>query len=147
MIRVRTVAIGAATVAALGVLAGTVIGGKAPVPGNPPSAGAEVLQAKRVGGPPIGRPDAGKDPKVFYFETREPMTVQPGAGGEMIEKCPKGSIATNGYWYVKGIYSGFGLSDEGSSPAGFRRWAFYWDNETTEAIENVTLGMVCDRDG
>ena len=99
----------------------------------------------------MGRPDAAKDPKVFYYETSRPITVpvgdSQGFGGETIEKCPKGSIATNGYWYIKGQYAGFGLDDQGSSPAGFRRWTFYWQNETGEEIPGVTLGMVCDSDG
>ena len=148
MSRGRAAAAGAAAIAALGVLAGTVVGGDPPaqVPGNPPSKGTDVVVAERVGDPPLGRPQA-KDPRVFYYETQQPVTIQPGPGGEVIGKCPRGSIATNGYWYIEGTYAGFGLDDQGSSPAGFRRWAFYWENERTEAIDGVTLGMVCDRDG
>lgn len=152
MVRARTVAIGAITVVALGAFAATVIGGEdeGQPPGNPPAADAEVIRAQRVDGPggPLGwRPRRGKDPRVFYFETQTPLTVPMGPGGEIIEKCPKGSIATNGYWYIKETFQGFGLSDQGSSPAGFRRWAFYWENESPAEIQNLTLGMVCDRDG
>jgi hypothetical protein len=124
-----------------------VIGGQddgSQVPGNPRPAGFEgVLDTDRVG----MRPSTAKEPKVFYFETSAPMTVPPGRGGAIIEKCPKGSIATNGYWYIKKTYQGFGLSDQGSSPAGFRRWAFYWENVNDAEIQKLTLGMVCDRDG
>ncbi len=151
MVRARRAAIGAVTVVALGTLAATVLGGQnqSQVPGNPPPKGFEqVVDAHRVIGPPDGRPSMAKDPQVFYFENRdEPLTVAPGPGGKIVEKCPKGSIATNGYWYIKGTFTGFGLTDQGSSPAGFRRWAFYWQNDSPTEIRNLILGMVCDRDG
>ncbi|MEO8092516.1 MAG: hypothetical protein ABI726_07405 [bacterium] len=136
---------------ALGALAATVIGGedKSQAPGNPPPPGFEqVVDADRVqGDPPGGRPSTAKGPRVFYYETSTPLTVPDGPGGMIVKKCPKGSIATNGYWYIDQIFDGFGLSDQGSSPAGFRRWAFYWRNESGGPIENLILGMVCDRDG
>ena len=149
MARARMAAIGVLTVVAVGALAATVIGGEdegPDGPGNPPAAGVEVVGTDRVSGPQ-GRPSTAKGPNVFYYETRAPLTVAPGRGGALIEKCPKGSIATNGYWYIKKTFQGFGLSDQGSSPAGFRRWAFYWENLNAEEIQNLTLGMVCDRDG
>ena len=153
MVRARTAAIGAVTVVALGALAATVIGGEgeSQIPGNPPPKGFEqVIDVQPVSGsgdPVDGRPSTAKDPQVFYFETRKPLTVPTGPGGKIVEKCPKGSIATNGYWYIEGTYQGFGLTDQGSSPAGFRRWAFYWRNDSPAEIKNLTLGMVCDRDG
>lgn len=150
MVRARTAAIGAITVVAVGALAATVIGGEdeSQVAGNPPPKGFEqVVGTHRVNGPLGGRPSAAKGPQVFYYETRTPLTVPTGPGGKIVEKCPKGSIATNGYWFIDQKFVGFGLSDQGSSPAGFRRWAFYWDNESGAEIQNLTLGMVCDRDG
>jgi hypothetical protein len=110
-----------------------------------PPPGTEMVEVKRVEGP-AGKKH-GSQPRVFYLETIQPLTIQPGPGGEIIEKCPKKSRAINGYYYKKGLFTGFGLDDQGSSPSGFRRWAFYWDNESPTPIDGVTLGLVCDKDG
>ena len=152
MVHARAIAALILAAAGLAALAANVIGGETPgPPGNPPGPNASALEVERVAGP------AGKrapKPRVFYLETRQALNdIPPGPGGEIIEKCPKKSVAINGYFYKKELFTGFGLDEQGSSPAGFRKWAFYWDNVATDTegkgveIDGVILGMVCDKDG
>lgn len=145
--------------------AGTVIGGIAGTgPGNVPVPGAQEPSETY----PIERVSAkrGSKSKIAYYETTQPLPpIPPGPGGYIFRKCPKSSVAVNGYYYRQvpdgpdpggepdGVFEGFGLDDQGSSPAGFRRWAFYWDNVATDAeqtpvpLDGVTMGIVCDKDG
>lgn len=150
------IAVAALAAAALG--AGAVIGSGTPSgPGNVPVPQDLALRAGEV---PITK-IAGKGAppgRIVYYETTEPLSpIPPGPGGYIFKKCPKGSVGVNGYYYQSfpgetggedvGTFVGFGLDDQGSSPAGYRRWAFYWDNVTGEPIDGVTVGIVCDKDG
>ncbi len=150
---------------ALALGAGTVIGGIASKgPGNLPAPDAAELRASAG----IERVAAkgGQPSRIVYFETTGPLpAIPPGPGGYIFRQCPKGSVAVNGYYYQQGpdgkdpdsdpdgVFEGFGLDDQGSSPAGYRRWAFYWDNQATDpggqpmALEGVTAGIICDKDG
>jgi hypothetical protein len=159
MTRRRIGILGALGAAALAVGASTVIGGESDEgPGNAPAPDAAVLQAERVAAPSAQRSAkrGAPKPRVFYLETVPPRDdIQPGPGGYIVEKCPKGSVAVNGYYFQTlaaegggtGVFHGFGLDDQGSSPAGYRKWAFYYDNVTTGEIDGVTFGIICDKDG
>ncbi len=141
-----------AAMGASGVLAGDTDQG----PGQDPAdIGMNVADATRVSGPqgPSGiagaaRPSNHKPqpkpakPQLIYLET-DPLTIPPGRSGQVVEACPGSSRAINGYYFAKGIGAGFGLANEGDSPAGLRRWSFYLNNTTTVDIGNVTFGMVC----
>ena len=146
----------AASAVALAGLAATVIGqatddgpGNTPVPGD-----VRALDSHPVAGPPGKR---GFEGQIVYRETERLGPIATGPGGAIVEKCPRGSIAINGYYYQEvynqtngeweGVFDGFGLDDQGSSPAGWRRWAFYWDNVAGKPIEGVRLGLICDKDG
>jgi hypothetical protein len=135
--------------------AGTVVGGIADQgPGNVPPAG---VPQPRAGAVPVERVPAKRgapEGSIVYYETRDPLPeIQQGPGGFVFRRCPSGSAAVNGYYYQRlpgdpdGTFTGFGLDDQGSSPAGYRRWAFYWDNVSGEPIEGVTAGIVCDKSG
>lgn len=159
MTRARTVAIGVAAAAALGAFAATVIGGEGPdAPGNTPPPGLEFAKGERVKVPGV-EAKQGQASRVIYVETPkdQPISIDPGDGGGTIGKCPKGSSATNGYYYKPGVFESFGLDEQGSFPVGPyeghapappQKWGFYWENETDgQVITGVILGMVCDRDG
>jgi len=151
---IRIVLPAGALVAALALFVGAVVGGEAEQgPGNVPPAGTDFVRAIPVTGP-AGKPGkGGSAPLVFYRESKPLDPVKPGPGGEIVGKCPKGSLAINGYYFRRGEYGGFGLDHQGSSPAGKRKWAFYWDNVATDdqdrpiEIDGVVLGLVCDKDG
>ena len=98
--------------------------------------------ASRAGTPGGG---GGTDVQLIYLETSTPLTFNPGAVGATIKKCPRHSTVIGGYYFQEGTFQSFGLADEGGSPSGLKRWAFYLDNETTPPvpISGVTLGMVC----
>jgi hypothetical protein len=152
-------ALAAAALAALatGVLGGPADTGPGPHPAKGGPAGESVLTAQRVrepSGPAKGAPN----PRVFYLETTRPVDdIVPGPGGYVLKKCPKGSRAINGYYFQTdsegyGVFEGFGLDDQGSSPFGFHKWGFYFDNVATDQgvpaeIDGVTFGIVCDKDG
>jgi hypothetical protein len=140
-----------AAIGASGVLAGDTDEG----PGQDPAdVEMNVADATRVSGPQssgsirAARPSKHKPqpkpakPRLIYLET-DPLTIPPGRSGQVVEACPGSSKAINGYYFVKGIGAGFGLANEGDSPAGLRRWSFYLNNTTTIDIGNVTFGMVC----
>jgi hypothetical protein len=138
-----------AAIGASGVLAGDTDQG----PGQDPSdVDVQALQAKRVTGPAsasgLGRVASrpahptSKKPQLIYLET-DPITLPPGPTGQVVEVCPGTARAINGYFFAKNVTTGFGLVDEGDSPAGLRRWSFYLKNETTAPISNVTFGMIC----
>jgi len=147
-------AVAAAAIAAIGasaVLAGDT-GGE---PGQDPD-GIEVRTspAMRVAGPSSGAPvgrigersnkatTRPRKPKLIYLETR-PLPVGAGRTGQVVEVCPGNAKSINGYYFVKGVGAGFGLVNEGSSPAGLRRWSFYLENTTGAPIADVTFGLIC----
>jgi hypothetical protein len=112
----------------------------------------QAVHAHRVSGPAsasaVGRvasrpskPTSTK-PQLIYLET-DPLTLPPGPTGQVVEVCPGSAKAINGYYFAKDVTTGFGLVDEGDSPAGLRRWSFYLNNETPAPISNVTFGMIC----
>lgn len=164
MTRTTIGVLAALAAAALAAFATTVIGGETDAgPGNTPPPNTEGLATKRVA-PAAGGMRAkhgGPNPRVVYYETTNPVDdIQPGPGGYIFEKCPKGSVVVNGYYFQTipgetepvGVFEGFGLDDQGSSPAGYRKWAFYWDNVATDQggptdIDGVTFGIICDKDG
>jgi hypothetical protein len=142
----------ALTVAAIGA-SGVFAGDTDQGPGQDPSdIDVQVVHAQRVSGPAsasglgrvASRPSKplAKKPQLIYLET-DPLTLPPGPTGQVVEVCPGTARAINGYYFAKGVTSGFGLVDEGDSPAGLRRWSFYLKNETTAPISNVTFGMIC----
>jgi hypothetical protein len=148
LVALTAVALGAV---AVGVIAGAPDSG----PGIEPTAEAPSLRAHAV---PGGPPKRGQSPpRIVYLETTYPVNdIKPGRGGYIIERCPKSSVAVNGYYFQRvddgsggtvGVFEGFGLDDQGSSPAGYRKWAFYYDNVTTQEIDGVTFGLICDKDG
>jgi hypothetical protein len=143
--------------AALGALAATVVGDPGEGgPGIVPAADAPTLEAQRVPAPAAAK-GGEQGPRVVYKETANRIDgIPPGPGGYIVEKCPKSSVAVNGYYFQEvrgetggwvGVFDGFGLDDQGSSPAGYRRWAFYYDNLAPAAIDGVTFGIICDKDG
>jgi hypothetical protein len=135
--------------------AGAVIGGVGKEgPGNVPAKGAEQIRVEPVPVQQVGSKRGSAPGKIVYYETSDPLPpIPPGPGGYVFRKCPQGSSAVNGYYYRRGIFEGFGLDDQGSSPVGYRKWAFYWDNVAQDsggkpmALEGVTVGIVCDRAG
>jgi hypothetical protein len=150
-----TTAAGAAALvmAAIGVT-GVFAGDTGNGPGQDPSdVDIQVAHASRVDGPSggaLGR-TAGKQskptqkvpkPQLIYLETN-PLTLPTGQTGQVVQVCPGSSRAINGYYFTKGVGTGFGLVNEGDSPAGLRKWSFYLKNETTSPIANVTFGMIC----
>ena len=104
--------------------------------------------------------------RIAYYETTEPLSaIPPGPGGYIFRKCPKGSVAVNGYYYKAvpdgedegterdGVFVGFGLDDQGSSPAGYKSgrstgttWPRTPEGQSVE-IDGVIAGIVCDKDG
>jgi hypothetical protein len=153
--RTRIATACALVTAALAALATGVFGGPsdagpgpAPAPGGLPA--DAVLRADPVTDPRLGK--GGGGPRIFYLETTNPVDdIQPGPGYKVVEKCPKGSRVINGYYYqeLDGVptYRAFGLDDQGSSPRGFHKWAFWYDNVSGAEIDGVTFGIVCDKDG
>jgi hypothetical protein len=160
--RKRIAGAGALAAGALAALATGVLGdpadtGPGPAPGPTAPAAGSVLTAERV--PEPGGPAKGAaSPRVFYLETTQPENdIPPGPGGFVIKRCPKGSSAINGYYFQTvdggGVFRGFGLDDQGSSPFRSRKWAFFFDNVAEDdqgypvEIDGVTFGLVCDKDG
>jgi hypothetical protein len=165
MTRFRIGALTALATAALAAFAATVIGGEsAEGPGNAPAAGAESLRAMPVSGP--GYEKGGWGGRISYFETDPVDDIPPGPGGRIVGRCPNGTVVINGYYFQEdeignGVFVGFGLDDQGSSPVGYanpdvrkppRKWAFYWDNVAQAQgggptdIDGVTFGLICERD-
>jgi hypothetical protein len=143
------VAFAVAALGGAGVLAGDADRG----PGQDPAdVGMRVLDAHRVAGPSSvtasGRaakpkpPPKPKKPQLIYLET-DPLAIPTGRSGQVVEACPGSAKAINGYYFSKGVGTGFGLVSEGDSPAGLRRWSFYLDNTNATEVPNVTFGMVC----
>jgi hypothetical protein len=142
-------ALAIAAIGASGVLAGDTDQGPGQDPGD---VDVHAVQAHRVNGPAspsrLGRvasrppKPSTKKPQLIYLET-DPLTLPPGPTGQVVEVCPGSAKAINGYYFAKDVTTGFGLVDEGDSPAGLRRWSFYLKNETTAPIANVTFGMIC----
>ncbi|MGH2952197.1 MAG: hypothetical protein ACRDKX_09150 [Solirubrobacterales bacterium] len=88
------------------------------------------------------KPKRGR-PRVVYLET-DPQTVPVGKTGFLIGRCAPRAKALNGYYFVPGQFNGFGLENEGDSPSGPRRWAFYLDAEApSTGISGVVFGVVC----
>jgi hypothetical protein len=147
-------ALAVAAIGASGVLAGDTDQG----PGQDPTdIDVQALHAHRVSGPAsaselgkvAGRPAKPNSkklkpskPQLIYLET-DPLTLPPGPTGQVVEACPGSAKAINGYYFAQNVTNGFGLVNEGDSPAGLRRWSFYLKNETTAPISNVTFGMIC----
>jgi hypothetical protein len=134
---------------ATGVLAGDTDDG----PGQDPAdVEMRVVDAHRVAGagsaPAVGRaakpkpPPKPKKPELIYLET-DPLPIPPGRSGQVVEACPRSAKAINGYYFKKGVGTGFGIVSEGDSPAGLRRWSFYLNNATGVEVPSVTFGMVC----
>jgi hypothetical protein len=141
--------IAVAGLGATGVLAGDTDDG----PGQDPAdVDMRVTDAHRVAGPSsalaVGRaakpkpPPKAKKPQLIYLET-DPLPVPPGRSGQVVEACPGSAKAINGYYFAKGVGTGFGIVSQGDSPAGLRRWSFYLSNDTLAEVPNVTFGMVC----
>ncbi|MFL5869971.1 MAG: hypothetical protein ACJ75R_02755 [Solirubrobacterales bacterium] len=145
-----TAALATAALGVAGVLAGDTDNG----PGQDARGlNIQVADATRVDGPSGGaaariaaRPSKhaqkATKPQLIYLET-DPLTLPPGPTGQIVQVCPGSSKAINGYYFAKGVGTGFGLVNEGDSPAGLRKWSFYLKNETTAPIANVTFGMIC----
>jgi hypothetical protein len=143
----------AAIVTAAG--AGAVIAGS---PGDGPGQGSGPVEVRRVEAKPVAAPSsfaagaraeaAARNPKpkrpaVKYLET-EPQTLGPGKTGFVIGDCAQKAKALSGYYFVQGQFNGFGLENEGDSPAGQRRWAFYLDAEDMPSgVGGVIFGLVC----
>ena len=147
-----------AVAAVLGVLAfgaGWVLAGdEQPGPGQSVAAGDLVfLRAEAVDSPVAALPGAAAKPKpgpgsqerkptLVYLET-DPRTLAPGPTGFRVGNCPKRAKAINGYYFVNGTQSGFGLTNQGDSPIrGLKQWAFYLDGGTA-GVANVTFGLIC----
>ena len=95
-----------------------------------PSALARAAKAKQ------------RKPQLVYLETA-PQSLAPGPTGFRVGDCPPRAKAINGYYFVNGTQTGFGLDNQGDSPfKGLRQWAFYLDGGTTGAT-NVTFGLIC----
>jgi hypothetical protein len=86
-------------------------------------------------------PPKQRKPELVYLETA-PQTLVAGPTGFRIGNCPKRSNAINGYYYLAGTQSAFGLDNQGDSPIkGLRQWAFYLDSPA--GVSGVTFGLVC----
>ena len=143
-------ALATAAIGVTGVFAGDTDNG----PGQDPAdLAVRVAHATRVDGPSggaLGRIAAKQSkhsqkapkPQLIYLET-DPLTIPTGQTGQVVQVCPGSSRAINGYYFTKGVGTGFGLVNEGDSPARLRKWSFYLKNETTAPIANVTFGMIC----
>lgn len=84
-----------------------------------------------------------RKPQVIYLET-ESQTLPAGKTGFVIGDCPGRAKALSGYYFVQGQFNGFGLENEGDSPAGPKRWAFYLDaEEPSTGVSGVIFGVVC----
>jgi hypothetical protein len=110
---------------------------------HPVAAGASApLHARAAAGADRQAPPKRTKPELIYLET-DPLVIPPGRSGQVVAACPGASKAINGYYFTKGVGTGFGLANEGDSPAGLRRWSFYLNNTTELDLGNVTFGMVC----
>jgi hypothetical protein len=152
----RKVGVTVGVVAALAAAgAGVVLaGGSGDGPGQGAGPGEmRAVEAKRVAAP-TSFPASGraatasprpqrKRPQVIYLET-EPQTLPAGKTGFVIGNCAPKAKALSGYYFVPGQFNGFGLENEGDSPAGERRWAFYLDAEApSTGVGGVVFGLVC----
>jgi hypothetical protein len=91
----------------------------------------------------VGQRGKRSKPQVIYLET-EAQTLPAGKTGFVIGDCPGRAKALSGYYFVQGQFNGFGLENEGDSPAGPRRWAFYLDAEAPSGgVSGVVFGVVC----
>lgn len=149
----------AAAMAALAAItfgaAGGFAGDDLPGAGNVVGAGElETVKAEVVESPstaagvpgtaarPAAKPKKPKMPQLLYLET-EPQTLGPGPVGFKVGSCPGKAKAINGYYFINGTETGFGLTAQGDSPIqGLRQWAFYLDGGVAGA-SNVTFGLVC----
>ena len=155
--RWQLIGVVAAALGALAFGAGWVLAGDdEPGPGQP-IAGRDLvfLDADDVDAPavplagaaakPKPKPGPGPQPRVpklVYLET-DPRTLAPGPTGFRVGNCPKRSKAINGYYFINGTQSGFGLVNEGDSPIrGLKQWAFYLDGGEV-GVANVTFGLIC----
>lgn len=148
-------AAGIAAVAAITVGAsGGFAGDTPPGPGQVPGSGevrvveAEIVETPQVSAAGVGgaasRPAAArpKKPQLLYLET-QPQTLAPGPVGFKVGSCPGKAKAINGYYFINGTETGFGLDAQGDSPIrGLRQWAFYLDGGDA-GVSNVTFGLIC----
>jgi hypothetical protein len=142
-------ALGAGALGASGVLAGESSDG----PGQVAGATSLRLDTERVAGPSSGSASAaGLDQTAgrqranqvrLTFRETDPLTLDPGRVGTTVGPCPVRSKVINGYYFVAGTFTGFGLDNQGDSPRGLRRWAFYLENENPAPVTNVTFGIIC----
>jgi hypothetical protein len=149
--------VGAAALVALGAATGAgVVAAGGPDPGPGQVAEPEELRKVRahvVDAPPTvsaaraagaaarARPRRRK-PALVYLETT-PQTVASGPTGFRVGSCPKRGKAINGYYYMAGTQTSFGLDAQGDSPVrGLRQWAFYL-NGGLDGAANVTFGLIC----
>jgi hypothetical protein len=122
--------------------------GHVPAPGELTEVTAQPVDAPGGGQPQAlaraagKRPPKPKKPTLVYLET-EPQVVNPGPTGFRVTACPPKAKAINGYYYVNGVQTGFGLTNQGDSPIrGLREWAFYLDGGAAGA-NGVTFGLIC----
>ncbi|MGH2954012.1 MAG: hypothetical protein ACRDK9_08335 [Solirubrobacterales bacterium] len=151
----RKLALTAGTAVAVAVAgAGAVVAGGI---GDGPGQGSGPVEIRTAEARPVAAPSTvaaparavsprrpkRKRPEVTYLET-EPQTLPAGKTGFVIGDCAGRAKAISGYYFVQGQFNGFGLENEGDSPAGQRRWAFYLDAEQpSTGVSDVIFGMVC----
>jgi hypothetical protein len=100
-----------------------------------------AVETARVSSAARAKPKKKREPTLVYRETA-PQTLAPGPVGFRVGFCPKRARAINGYYYLAGTATGFGLDNQGDSPVqGLREWAFYLDSSSGAA--GVTFGLIC----
>jgi hypothetical protein len=134
--------------------AGSVLAGESDEGGpgqTPEPTEVQKITAARVSAPHAARAMATsvaarratkeRKPELVYLETG-PQTIAAGQQGFRIGNCPRRSNAINGYYYLQGTSTGFGLDNQGDSPIkGLRQWAFYL--ESPSGATGVTFGLIC----
>lgn len=143
--------VAAALVAVIAGAGGVLAGEESQGPGQTAAPGElRKVEAKRVAAPRAGasalgavsKPPKPRKPQLVYLETA-PQTLAPGPTGFRVGNCPRRAKAINGYYFVNGLQTGFGLDAQGDSPfKGLRQWAFYLDGGAAGAA-NVTFGLIC----
>jgi hypothetical protein len=109
---------------------------RAHIVGSPP-----VASAARAAGIAARAVRRKRKPALVYLET-EPQSIAAGPTGFRVGSCPKRAKAINGYYYMAGTQTSFGLDAQGDSPVrGLRQWAFYLDS--VGGASNVTFGLIC----
>jgi hypothetical protein len=107
------------------------------------ASGTASAVARRTASAKGRRGSRVKKPEVIYLETA-PQTLPGGKTGFVVGDCPRKARAMTGYYFIQDQFNGFGLENEGDSPAGRKRWAFYLDAEDLpNGVAGVTFGMVC----